>query len=64
MIKKKTEELKRLENEKTAVEKQIHEREEQYQSSRAQRYFKRDNFRQHAANLRKKTRSTSSARSL
>jgi intraflagellar transport protein 81 len=50
----KTEEFKKLEMEKMALEKTMQEREENYVKTKGTKYMKRDDFRQYAANLREK----------
>lgn len=50
----KMEEIKKLEMEKTAGEKQLRDMEERYQREKGQKYIKKDDFRQYAANLRVK----------
>jgi intraflagellar transport protein 81 len=50
----KTEELKKLEVEKKATEKQLQQMEENYAKQKGTKYMKRDDFRQYAANLRVK----------
>ena len=46
--------MKRLEVEKIALEKTMGEKEENYLKIKGQKYLKRDDFRQYAANLREK----------
>lgn len=48
------EEIKKLEMEKITYEKQLREKEEVYERQKGQKYMKRDDFRQYAANLRVK----------
>ena len=48
------EEIKKLEVEKLALEKQLRDKEEQYEKQKGSKYMKRDDFRQYAANLRVK----------
>jgi len=48
------EEYKKLETEKMALEKALRDKEELYQKQKGQKYMKRDDFRQYAANLRVK----------
>lgn len=48
------EEMKKLETEKLALEKTLRDKEEQYLAKKGQKYMKRDDFRQYAANLRVK----------
>jgi hypothetical protein len=48
------EEMKKLEVEKITYEKQLRDKEEQYLQQKGQKYMKRDDFRQYAANLRVK----------
>jgi intraflagellar transport protein 81 len=50
----KLEEIKKLEMEKTALEKQLRDREDQFTREKGQKYIKKDDFRQYAANLRVK----------
>lgn len=50
----KTEEIKKLEVEKIAIEKTLRAKEEEYVNKKGQKYMKRDDFRQYAANLRVK----------
>ena len=45
---------KKLEFEKIALEKTMQEKEENYVKTKGQKYMKRDDFRQYAANLREK----------
>ena len=47
-------EIKKLEMEKITYEKQLREKEESYLQQKGQKYMKRDDFRQYAANLRVK----------
>ena len=46
--------MKKLEFEKIALEKTMQEKEENYVKTKGQKYMKRDDFRQYAANLREK----------
>jgi intraflagellar transport protein 81 len=50
----KQEEIKKLEVEKAALERTMKEKEEKYLREKGQKYMKRDDFRQYAANLRVK----------
>jgi len=50
----KMDEIKKLEMEKITYEKQLREKEESYLQQKGQKYMKRDDFRQYAANLRVK----------
>ena len=50
----KEEEIKRLEQEKNQLERSMQEKEENYLKVKGQKYLKRDDFRQYAANLREK----------
>lgn len=50
----KMEEIKKLEVEKQALERQLRDKEEQYEKAKGQKYMKKDDFRQYAANLRVK----------
>jgi len=50
----KSEDLKKLETEKIALEKQMQDKEENYVKQKGSKYMKRDDFRQYAANLRVK----------
>lgn len=50
----KLEELKRTENEKTALERAMQDKEAEYSKARGGKYMPRDDFKQYAANLRGK----------
>jgi intraflagellar transport protein 81 len=47
-------EIKRLEQEKATAERAMQDKEGQYEKTKGQKYLKRDDFRQYAANLREK----------
>jgi len=46
--------MKKLEVEKQALEKSLRDKEEQYAKTKGQKFMKKDDFRQYAANLRVK----------
>lgn len=50
----KEEEVKKFENDKMNLEKQMRDKEDKYSKEKGGKYMKRDDFRQYAANLRVK----------
>jgi intraflagellar transport protein 81 len=53
-LEQKNEEFKKMEVEKTAMERQLREKEDAYQKQKGGKYMKKDDFRQYAAQLRTK----------
>ncbi len=50
----KEDDIKKLEQEKQQLERTLKDKEENYEKTKGQKYLKRDDFRQYAANLREK----------